>query len=50
MGGVPLNPESSKAEAAAGQSHGLLALFCDMEEKWREEFRAWLAEACQPLA
>jgi len=48
MGGVPLNPESSKAEAAAGQSHGLLALFCDMEEKWREEFRAWLAEDMFP--
>ncbi len=34
--------------ASSDQGRGMLAIFCDLEEKWRDEFRSWLAEDMFP--
>ncbi|MFC1492024.1 hypothetical protein ACFLQ0_05515 [Nitrospinota bacterium] len=40
--------QGGSASGPSEQGHGMLALFCDLEEKWHEEFRAWLAEDMFP--
>jgi hypothetical protein len=40
--------ENEVLQNSPGQGQGMLAIFCDLEEKWHQELRAWLSEDMFP--